>query len=101
VGVLHVLSYAYVTGWGLEGSVKAVSRPVQRAFASAFYPLADRFVGHPLTVVIQLLAITSSFACAMAFYKPRRYLFALGREGVLPGRLATTSKHPQPRRPRR
>jgi amino acid transporter len=98
LGLFYMFSsYAFVTGWGLEGSVKAVSDQFNGAFASAFYPLADRFVGHPLTVVIQLLAITSSFACAMAFYNTSaRYLFALGREGVLPTRLATTSKHHSP-----
>ncbi|MDT7564904.1 MAG: hypothetical protein QOG76_3528 [Pseudonocardiales bacterium] len=91
------ISYAYITGWGLEGAVKAVSDQFSGAYASAFYPLSDRFVGHPLTVIIQLLAITSSFACAMAFYNTSaRYLFALGREGVLPGRLASTSKHHSP-----
>jgi amino acid transporter len=90
-------SYAFVTGWGLDGAVQAVSDQFNGAFASAFYPLSDRFVGHPLTAVIELLAVTSSFACAMAFYNTgSRYLFALGREGVLPARLATTSRHQSP-----
>ncbi|GAA5168327.1 APC family permease [Pseudonocardia eucalypti] len=91
------VSYAYVTGWGLEGSVRAVSDQFSGAFASAFYPLSDRYVGPPLTAVIQLLAVTSSFACAMAFYNTgARYLFALGRERVLPAALARTSRRHSP-----
>jgi amino acid transporter len=90
-------SYAYISGWGLEASVKAVSDQFSGAFASAFYPLSDRFVGHWLTTVIELLAVTSSFACALAFYNTgARYLFALGREGVLPPVLARTSRRASP-----
>ncbi len=98
LGVFYMFcSYAFVMGWGLVGSVQAVSDQFSGSFASAFYPLSDRFVGTPLTAVIQLLAITSSFACGMAFYNTgARYLFALGREGVLPAKLATTSKRHSP-----
>src|SRR5436305_12733141 len=46
---------------------------------------------------MQVLAITSSFACAMAFFNTSsRYLFALGREGVLPAAFARTSRHHSP-----
>jgi amino acid transporter len=98
LGVFYMIaSYAFVTGWGLEGSVKAVSDQFSGVYASAFYPLSDRFVGTPLTTVIQLLAITSSFACGMAFYNTSaRYLFALGRERVLPSALAGTSRRHSP-----
>jgi amino acid transporter len=98
LGVFYmIVSYAFVTGWGLLGSVQAVSDQLNGVYASAFYPLSDRFAGGWLTVVIELLAVTSSFACAMAFYNTSaRYLFALGREGVLPGALARTSRHHSP-----
>ena len=37
--------------------------------------------------MVEILIVTSSFACTMAFYNTgARYLFALGREGVLPAR---------------
>ena len=62
-------------------------------YASAFYPLTDKYVGSGLTTIVELLIVTSSFACAMAFYNTgARYLFALAREGVLPKALGTT--HP-------
>ncbi|GAA4844107.1 APC family permease [Actinomycetospora corticicola] len=98
LGIFYMfVSYAFVTGWGLTGSVQAVSDQLNGTYASAFYPLSDRFVGGWLTVIIEILAVTSSFACAMAFYNTSaRYLFALGREGVLPRVLARTSKHHGP-----
>jgi amino acid transporter len=98
LGLFYIfVSYSYVTGWGLVGSVQAVSDQFAGTYASAFYPLADRFVGSWLTAVIEVLAVTSSFACAMAFFNTAaRYLFSLGREGVLPGVLARTSKHQSP-----
>ncbi len=98
LGIFYMfVSYAYVVGWGQDASVKTVSDQFSGAFASAFYPLSDRYVGTPLTTVIQLLAITSSFACAMAFFNTgARYLFALGRERVLPAVLGSVSKRHSP-----
>ncbi|MCW0211889.1 MAG: APC family permease [Pseudonocardia sp.] len=98
LGIFYiVVSYAYVSGWGLTGSVQAVADQFDGRYASAFYPLADRFVGGWLTTVIEILAVTSSFACAMAFFNTgSRYLFALGREGVLPRALARTSRWHSP-----
>jgi amino acid transporter len=98
LGLFYILvSYAYVTGWGLLGSTQAVKDQFAGTYASAFYPLADRFVGGWLTAVIEVLAVTSSFACAMAFFNTSaRYLFSLGREGVLPGALARTSRYQSP-----
>ena len=98
LGLFYIfVSYAFVTGWGLLGSVQAVSDQFSGTYASAFYPLADRFVGGWLTVVLEVLAVTSSFACAMAFFNTAsRYLFSLAREGVLPAALARTSRFQSP-----
>ncbi|WP_433800601.1 APC family permease [Actinomycetospora sp. CA-084318] len=52
LGIFYmVVSYAFVTGWGLTGSVQAVSDQLDGVFASAFYPLSDRYVGGWLTVI--------------------------------------------------
>ncbi len=92
-----VISYAFVTGWGLTGSAEAVKAQFAGETASAFYPLTDRYVGPWATTLMEILIVTGSFACAMAFYNTSaRYLFALGREGVLPRALATTSKRQSP-----
>jgi amino acid transporter len=98
LGVLYVIiSYVYVTGWGLTGAVEAVQAQYAGEIASAFYPLTDRYVGTWATVLMEILIVTGSFACAMAFYNTSaRYLFALGREGVLPTALARTSHRHSP-----
>jgi amino acid transporter len=98
LGVFYTfVAYMFVSGWGLNESVRAVKNQFSGVYASAFYPLAERYVGSWLVTLMQVLAITSSFACAMAFYNTgARYLFSLGREGVLPAPLARTSKHSSP-----
>jgi amino acid transporter len=95
LGVFYTfISYMFVTGWGLNGSAQAIADQFEGKFGSAFYPLADEFVGSGLTTIIEVLIITSCFACAMAFYNTgARYLYALGREGLLPRALART--HPR------
>ena len=83
LGVFYVImSYAFVTGWGLTGSANAVKSQYAGEIASAFYPLTDRYVGSWLTLLMEILIVTGSFACTMSFYNTgARYLFALGREG--------------------
>jgi amino acid transporter len=99
LGVFYTfISYMFVTGWGLTGSAQAVKDQFAGKYDSAFYPLTDRFVGSGLTTIVQILIITSSFACAMAFYNTAsRYIFSLAREGLLPKTLGVT--HPTQRGP--
>jgi amino acid transporter len=98
LGIFYVLvSYVFVTGWGLTGAAEAVEAQYAGDIASAFYPLTDRYVGAWATALMEILIVSGSFACAMAFYNTSaRYLFALGREGVLPRALARTSKRQSP-----
>jgi amino acid transporter len=99
LGVFYTfISYMFVTGWGLTGSAQAVSDQFAGKYDSAVYPLTDKFVGSGLTTAVQILIITSSFACAMAFYNTgSRYLFSLSREGLLPASLGRT--HPTQKGP--
>jgi amino acid transporter len=99
LGVFYTfVSYMFVTGWGLTGSAQAVSDQFAGKYASAFYPLTDKFVGSGLTTMVEILIITSSFACSMAFYNTgSRYLFSLAREGLLPAALGRT--HPTQKGP--
>jgi amino acid transporter len=94
LGLFYIfISYMFVTGWGLNGASTAVNSQFKGEIASAFYPLSDKYVGGGLTTALQALAITSSFACAMAFFNTSaRYLYALSRERILPAPLART--HP-------
>jgi amino acid transporter len=60
---------------------------------SAFYPLTGRYFGASLTDAFRLLIVTSSFACTLAFFNTSsRYVFALGRERILPHALGRTHK---------
>jgi amino acid transporter len=99
LGIFYTfVSYMFVTGWGLNGSAQAVKDQFAGKFDSAFYPLTDKYVGGGLTTIVEILIITSSFACAMAFYNTgARYLFSLARDGVLPkalGRVHPTQRGP-------
>jgi amino acid transporter len=90
--ILTVVVYAFVIGWGLNGAAVAVNKQFTGVYASAYYPLTDKFVGHWLTVVFQFLIITSCFACQLAFFNTAsRYVFSLGRERVLPAQLGHTT----------
>ena len=92
LAVVYVLvSYAFVSGYGPGGVAKGVAAQFEGQVASAFYPLTDRYAGGALTTAFEALIVTSAFACQLAFFNTAaRYLFALGREGVLPRALART-----------
>jgi amino acid transporter len=94
LGVFYVfISYIFVTGWGVDKVAPGVAGQFEGNYGSAFYPLTDRYVGGAMTTILELLIITSSFACAMAFYNTSaRYLYSLSRERVLPAALSRT--HP-------
>jgi amino acid transporter len=94
LGLLYTgICYVFVTGWGQLGSAQAVSAQFAGKYQSAFYPLTDRFVGVWLTDAFKVLIVTSSFACATAFFNTSsRYAFSLSRERLLPGSFSRT--HP-------
>jgi amino acid transporter len=59
--------------------------------------LADRYVGPPLGLLIELAVIVDLFAIALAGTNAfTRGVFALARDGFLPRRLATRSRHETP-----
>jgi amino acid transporter len=96
LGIFYVfISWIFVMGWGIDGVAPGVAGQFEGKYASAFYPLSDKFVGGGLTTALQIFIITSSFACAMAFYNTAaRYLYSLSREKMLPQALSRTSdKH--------
>jgi amino acid transporter len=58
------------------------------------FELVSPYVLAPLVQLGQLLFLTSLFAAALAFHATAaRYLYALGREGVLPPALGAASRH--------
>jgi amino acid transporter len=94
LGILYIfISWMFVSGWGQDASAKAVADQFEGKYASAFYPLTDRFVGSGLTTVFEILIITGSFACQLAFYNTAsRYFYAMGREGLIPSVLGRTHR---------
>lgn len=62
------------------------------------FNMADRYVGHWLSVVMSVLFVTSVYAGLLAFHNSvARYFFAMGREGLLPEHFGKThDKHQSP-----
>jgi amino acid transporter len=67
-------------------------------YSSVFYPVAQHFDGVVIKDLFSILIITGSFACSLAFWNTsNRYLFSMGREGILPRILGRThSSHKSP-----
>ncbi len=92
LGIFYtIVSWCAVSAYPTEGDMLA------KAYADGvnFYlhPI-QLFVGDWAYELMFLLIITSSFACGMAFHNTAaRYLYSLGREGVLPKMVAETHDH--------
>ncbi|KUO08067.1 APC family permease [Streptomyces sp. DSM 15324] len=90
VGVFYVfVSWMAITGTGDSRAVKvATDDPL-----ALFFGPTEQYVGHWAVVVMQWLMITGSLACGMAFHNcAARYMYALGREGVLPSLQRTVGR---------
>lgn len=90
VGVFYVfVSWMAISGVGEANAVKiATANPLD-----LFFNPTEQYVGHWAVVVMQWLMITGSLACGMAFHNcAARYMYALGREGVLPSLKNTVGR---------
>jgi amino acid transporter len=95
IGLFYMLtSWLMVSGAGadkLVGELQGLQDPTTFLFG-----LAERYVGHWIIPVMNLLFITSLFAGVVAFHNGvARYMYVAGREGLLPARLGTTHSHYQ------
>jgi amino acid transporter len=93
IGVFYMLtSWLMVNGAGVDKLVpqlQGLQDPTTFLFG-----LAERYVGHWITVVMNILFITSLFAGVLAFHNGvARYMYVAGREGLLPKSVGVT--HPQ------
>ena len=83
--------------YGIQDAPASVGLP-NGDYASVFYPVAQQFAGVAIKDLFQILIITGSFACSLAFWNTaNRYLFSMGRERILPsalGRTHATHKSP-------
>ena len=89
LGIFYVLtSWAALSGYK---SVNGAAFVAQNDSANFFFLPAKQFSGEFLKDVLSWLIITGSFACGMAFHNTTaRYMYSLGREGVLPKQLGRT-----------
>jgi amino acid transporter len=88
-----ITSLAFVSAFPAAGLVEAAQNP-----EGPFFVAMREFGTNWLATVMQVLILTGSFACAMAFHNvAMRYFYAMGREGVLPRALGRT--HPTHRSP--
>ncbi|MBO3747444.1 APC family permease [Streptosporangiaceae bacterium NEAU-GS5] len=97
--VIIAVFYSF-TSWVTVGAV-GVSRlrgTAEHDLGDLFFNLSDRYAGALLTTVMQVLLVTSLFAAILALHNAsNRYMYVLGRERVLPGRLAAVhARHGSP-----
>ncbi|MBU2667343.1 APC family permease [Actinoplanes bogorensis] len=93
IGLFYsVTTWLMVNGQGPDSLVGFLGdlKPDPTAF---LFVLSDTYIGGALTTIMTLLFATSVFAALLAFHNAvARYLFALGREGLVPERLGRTHK---------
>jgi amino acid transporter len=89
LGIFYTLvSWCAVAAYPTEADMlaKAVSDS-----GNFFLSPIQQFVGEWAYQLMAILIVTSSFACGMAFHNTAaRYIYSLGREGVLPAVLGST-----------
>jgi len=96
IGIFYVLvSWLAIVG---TGPTNAIALAQDSATAPwVFFGPVEQNIGHWAVVMFQILLLSGSFACGMAFHNcAARYIYAIGREGHLPG-LAETIGRTHPR----
>ena len=92
LGVFYALtSWAPLFGYPTTHAAVAAA---QGNAANFYLAPATQYAGHWVSSIMSYLIITGSFACGMAFHNTTaRYMYSLGREGLLPKPLGRT--HPR------
>ncbi|QKJ18420.1 APC family permease [Microbacterium hominis] len=91
LGVFYAFTFWILTyAFGIDG-VLALAQSDD--FTEMVFIAGDQYLGAWAGVAMQVLIVTSFFACVLAFHNATsRYLFSLGREGLLPRALARTGQ---------
>jgi amino acid transporter len=101
ISVIGLGVFYTITSWaGISGytSIDHAAYVAQNNAANFYFIPAQQFSGSFLKGALSWFIITGSFACAMAFHNATaRYMYALGRERVLPSALGKT--HPTHKSP--
>jgi len=98
IGVFYAVScWAVVEAWG-PANVKDVVQKSLDSGGNALLDTAEAYVGAVFRDIMQILLVTSLFACVLSFHNViARYQFALANKGVLPapvGRVHPTERSP-------
>lgn len=97
--IAFVAVFYFLATWGTQGVVGAenIQQVATDNPAGFIFDLATQNVGQWLNVAMQVLVVTSFIAMNLGVFNMfARYLFALGRSGVLPKGLAKTNKKGSP-----
>jgi amino acid transporter len=98
IGVFYALScWALITGVGASNAV-ATAQQTLAGEGNFLLDTATTYLGPIMRDVIQVLLITSLFACVLSFHNViARYQFSLANKGALPARLGVRhSTHHSP-----
>lgn len=84
IGVFYVfISWMAIVGTGVSESIHLAQNPATAA--EIFYIPTRLYYGEWAVTLFKVLVISGSFACGLAFHNcAARYLYALGRENLLP-----------------
>lgn len=94
IGVFYALScWALITGIGVDDAV-AVAQATLAGEGNLMLDTAQQYLGTVVRDIMQVLLITSLFACVLSFHNViARYQFTLANKGVLPARLGMSNPH--------
>jgi amino acid transporter len=93
--VIIAVFYAF-TSWIAVGAVGVadVRRVAGEQLGNLFFVITDQNLGGAATTIVEVMLCTSLFAAMLALHNAAaRYMFALGRERILPGWLGAV--HPR------
>ncbi|WP_405878011.1 APC family permease [Streptomyces sp. NBC_01136] len=98
IGVFYTVScWALVLAAGTDDA-SAVANKTLTGQGNMLMDTAQAYVGTTLRDVMQVLLLSSLFACVLSFHNViARYTFTLARKGLMPARLGTV--HPRHRSP--
>lgn len=100
IGVFYVVvSWLAIVGTGPTKAVSLAQDPAQAG--NIFFGLVDTHLGGWAVVLFEFLLMSGSYACGMAFHNSAsRYIYAIGREDLVPGFGRTLgATHPVHRSP--
>ncbi|NUS08336.1 MAG: APC family permease, partial [Nonomuraea sp.] len=87
------LFYTFVSWMTVAANGLKAPRIAADQFAEIFFIPTKEMLGSWAVNLFQILILTGSFACSMAFHNcASRYLYALGREDLVPGTARTLGR---------